>query len=197
MCNLNLTMVGIIVELSAGNIIRDIIGLFNARRMNELEDQANTDPLTGLYNRRYADFLFRRLLTDKTATRICVASMDIDDFKLVNDAYGHGVGDVVLTAISQHMVQSLRRSDVVFRWGGEEFLILLDDTDMVIAQFVMEKLRKELSQLAIQAGDLTLSITVTIGVAPLDLADVEGSIKKSDDRLYYGKTHGKNQVVAN
>ena len=194
--NVHVLIIGTLVELTAGNIVRDIVNAYNVVRMGELEDQAYTDPLTGLYNRRYASRLFQNLLPVDERVRYCVASLDIDDFKLVNDQHGHGVGDEVLKALADLMKSSLRRSDVIFRWGGEEFLILLDDTDLPTAQFVMEKLRGEIEKLVVRAKNFSLSVTVTIGVSELDPNETEESIKRSDERLYYGKNQGKNQVVA-
>jgi diguanylate cyclase (GGDEF)-like protein len=158
------------------------------------KENANTDALTGLFNRRYADLFFSSVL-DRDM-RYCVALLDIDDFKKINDTYGHPCGDQVLVYLADFLRRNLRKSDYVFRWGGEEFLIVLSRVESHVARGVLEKLRLGLAQSPVETKEAALRVTVTIGVASLDADDIAASIKACDDRLYYGKRNGKNRVVA-
>ena len=198
-----LTVINVLIQFSAtvmllylGQIIRLIINHVNQLRVLELSDLANTDPLTGLYNRRYADTYFAEITADDKDETYCVAMLDIDDFKQVNDTYGHECGDEVLIFLSDFFSQNLRSSDMIFRWGGEEFLMVLKNVGISTAFIILEKLRQRLSEAVIQTKVAPVSITVTIGVTVLDKNEYESSIKKCDDNLYTGKKGIKNIVVA-
>jgi diguanylate cyclase (GGDEF)-like protein len=164
--------------------------------LEKTENSANRDMLTGLFNRRYANLFFSSLYDDREGDRYCIALLDLDDFKLVNDSYGHPCGDQVLVAVGEFVRGSLRKSDYVFRWGGEEFLILLQGADLPAARVILEKLCKGLGDMVIETREATIRMTATIGVAELDAADVAAGIKACDEMLYHGKASGKNQVVA-
>ena len=189
-----LLLLGFLVGPGASVLIRQAIQQLSDARMAELSSQAYLDPLTGLYNRRYADRYFQ-VLPPGEKTDV-VAILDVDDFKQVNDRLGHSCGDEVLSFVAAFLRQHTRKTDITFRWGGEEFLIILSDIGPQAARQVLEKLRRELSEAPIQTGDGPVSITVTIGMAPLRYEDVLGSIRESDDRLCEGKRGGKNRVVA-
>jgi diguanylate cyclase (GGDEF)-like protein len=164
--------------------------------LENTEESANRDALTGLFNRRYANLLFASLYDEREGDRYCVALLDIDDFKLINDTYGHPCGDQVLAALAAFVRGSLRKSDKVFRWGGEEFLILLQGADLPAARAILEKLCTGLAEMIIETREAPIRITATIGIAELDAGDVAAGIKACDDRLYEGKRSGKNMVVA-
>ncbi|MDI9470252.1 MAG: GGDEF domain-containing protein [Bacillota bacterium] len=193
--NIHLAFFGTVIQLTIGNAIWDMIMKFNLEKLEESESEANTDPLTGLLNRRYADTFFNKLRTGQLEQIWCVAMVDIDDFKRLNDTYGHRVGDGVLQFISDFFMSNLRSSDLVFRWGGEEFLILLKDASVALAFRVLDKLRGKLESEMIQTHDRTITVTVTIGVCPLDIQNVDKSIESSDRLMYEGKGLGKNMVV--
>ncbi|MDR1571757.1 MAG: GGDEF domain-containing protein [Clostridiales Family XIII bacterium] len=187
--------VGTLIELLAGNIINRIIASHNSMRMETFRKQAYTDPLTGLFNRRYAEQHFKSLAASPIESMGCVAMLDIDDFKKINDTYGHGAGDVLLEGLSGMMQQNLRKSDTIFRWGGEEFLICLSYVTLPIAGNILEKLRKNIEDSVFTIGENIIHFTVTIGVAELNRDSIEAGIDACDQNLYYGKQHGKNQVV--
>lgn len=193
--NISLGVVGIVVALSVGNELKKVISNYNEMRLQEFRTQANTDPLTGLYNRRYANLLFEKMQVQDMGARWCVAILDIDDFKLVNDRYGHNVGDAVLRGLTQVMRQALRRTDLVIRWGGEEFLLLLGEVNLGTAHVILDKMRRNIEETLFQTDAGPLRITVSIGVAPLDVKNVQKSIEMCDERLYSGKHSGKNVVV--
>ncbi len=158
----------------------------------------NLDPLTGTPSR--VDMLpkLREMQEFVRRNHDCtVAMMDLDDFKSINDRYGHLVGDKVLVGYAQYIMSHLRPYDRVFRYGGEEFLICLSDTDLQTGHDIIDRLREELGSLQFAAdGQDALQVTVSFGVTPLDGdAPVEQSIDRADKALYVAKTKGKNAVV--
>lgn len=193
--NINLAFYGIITQLTIGSIIRDVILKSNQEKLEISRNEANTDLLTGLFNRRYADTFFSMLSAGQLEQVWCVAMLDIDDFKLLNDTHGHQAGDSVLKFVSDYIKSTLRKSDLVFRWGGEELLILLKDVDIAIAFRILDRIRGNIELESIKAHDSTLKVTVTIGVCPLDIHHIERSIDTCDRLMYKGKTSGKNVVV--
>jgi diguanylate cyclase (GGDEF)-like protein len=195
MFNIHLAIFGIAIQLTAGNIIWDVITKFRVDELKKFKIESHTDPLTGLFNRRYADIFFEKLKTGQAEQKWCVAILDIDDFKLINDTYGHHVGDGVLVLISNIVKTSLRKTDLVFRWGGEEFLILLKDVDISVAFHILNKIRGNLASENLETHGKILKLTVTIGSCPLDIHNVEQSIEICDRLMYQGKNSGKNVVI--
>ena len=194
--NIVLMFLDIITLLYLGQVIHRVIDRIHRLKMHELSALANTDPLTGLFNRRYASTVFSRIANENNETSFCVAILDIDEFKEVNDAYGHACGDEVLVALSKIICDHLREEDLAFRWGGEEFLIILKGADLAAAYSQMEKLRISLSETIIETKAAPCCITATVGVTALDPANIEGSIKTCDDNMYIGKNLKKNTVIA-
>lgn len=192
---IHLAFFGVIIQLTIGNTIRGVIAEDNRKKLEESQTNANTDPLTGLFNRRYADIFFRKLIAGQLEQLWCVAMLDIDDFKQINDTNGHQIGDEVLMLVSNYVTTSLRRGDLVFRWGGEELLILLKDVDVDTAFLTLDKLRGKIEAQSFKVQGKPLDITVTIGVSPLDIEHVMQSIDISDRLMYIGKAMGKNRVV--
>ncbi|MBU1195527.1 MAG: diguanylate cyclase [Proteobacteria bacterium] len=160
---------------------------------------ANTDPLTQLSNRR--DML-EKIASEKVRmgrNKSCAALIlgDIDNFKSINDTYGHDCGDFVLKSISQTMKQMIRKQDVIARWGGEEFLLLLPKTDLKGAGVIAQKIRKAICRKEYMYNEQSLPVSMTFGVSYFDNPgiDIDISIKEADDALYRGKETGKNRVV--
>lgn len=163
---------------------------------NILEDQANTDALTGLYNRRKAMQYLDELLTpsNKDFTSICIC--DIDFFKKVNDNYGHDMGDIVLQNISDVMITTLDKKNLVSRWGGEEFLLVFPACNGDDAFLLLEQLRDNIKSLKFNADGKPFSITMTFGLAEYDFhSDIDTIIKEADEKLYMGKENGRDQIV--
>ncbi|WP_440995005.1 GGDEF domain-containing protein [Arhodomonas sp. SL1] len=163
---------------------------------------AQVDELTGLSNRRYffeqaAGMLRKRRHGDRGPV---VCMLDVDHFKAINDAYGHAAGDAVLTELARRCREVLREQDVMGRLGGEEFVVLLPQTDREGGLQVAERLRRviEAEPVEIPGGSEPAALTVTIGVAALDdgEADVDKAILRADEALYRGKAAGRNRVVA-
>lgn len=163
----------------------------------ELERQATTDPLTQLLNRRgfEARAALALALAVRNARPLSVLSIDIDFFKRINDTYGHDVGDMVLQALARTLAERARDSDVLARFGGEEFVLLLPDTDAQGAKHMAELLRQSIADLHLAPVG---HITVSIGVSSLYLDQARDSlnemIKRSDAALYAAKNSGRNKV---
>ncbi len=168
------------------------------RALEEMKKLAATDPLTKLLNRRnilekLKDEVVRY---ERHRKPFVIAIADIDDFKLFNDKYGHDCGDYILVEVANKMKSSLRKQDFVARWGGEEFLIVLIETDLNNGRTVIEKIRRIIAEEIYRYQELELSVTMTFGISQFDDSmDIDACIKKADIALYKGKTNGKNCVV--
>lgn len=193
--NIAVTFLGTTLLIVLGNFLQGFKKLVDEQKIKELLNQAHTDPLTGLYNRRYADAFFENLSGGAAGAGYSVAMIDIDDFKQINDTLGHKVGDEVLRFLSDLLKDNLRKSDLIVRWGGEEFLVVLYNTNKTIAYGILEKIRKTIEQSSVETSGGDVRFTVTIGVSELRLAEPQGSIEKSDKNLYIGKNSGKNVVI--
>ena len=162
----------------------------------KLVNQANTDPLTGLNNRRKTMEFLESLMSDARTTGICVSICDIDFFKKVNDTYGHDIGDKVLKSIAQTMVSTMGDSCFISRWGGEEFLIVFSNMNGDDAYVLLQNLRTEISKLKFEVKDRSFKISLTYGLAEYDYhSDALAFIKEADNKLYIGKENGRDQVV--
>ena len=169
------------------------------RYQRRLERVAATDPLTGMLNRQAFDFIFGVALREcqRNGQPLSVILFDIDLFKQVNDTHGHLAGDNVLRTIADVTRRQLREADVVARWGGEEFLVLLKDCPLANALAVAEKLRAAIAgyRFGIAAGDAR--ITVSLGVAEYTPGDtVDKLFNRADSALYLAKRNGRNRIEA-
>ncbi len=163
-----------------------------------VERLAITDSLTGLYVRRY---FFERLHEEAQRSKrykfsFALLMIDIDDFKRCNDAYGHLVGDVILRDIAHIMKTNVREIDIASRYGGEEFIILLPETETEGAKLAAERLRKKIEENIFMAYDEKLKVTISTGISlyPKDTADAKELIEEADMALYAAKRSGKNIV---
>jgi diguanylate cyclase (GGDEF)-like protein len=177
--------------------------LQRSQRHAQLENASRVDAKTGLLNaitwQREARVEISRAA--RTRTPLAVAMLDIDHFKRVNDTYGHLAGDAVLAALSATLRALLREYDIIGRFGGEEFAILLPHTDLVGAQQITERLRVKLAEITVAANhgtgpEVPLQVTVSIGVATLETSrrDLDDLIAAADAALYQAKAQGRNQV---
>ena len=166
-------------------------------KSNLLEYQASHDKLTGLFNRNKFDELFIKEIkrSKRYSASLSIILLDIDNFKMINDNYGHQIGDVVLKEISQIISLHIREQDIAVRWGGEEFLVLLPHTNLSGSIIVANKIKT-----AIETNlftDLNLNITASFGVTQLvNEDDDESLIARADKHLYEAKNSGKNKVIA-
>ncbi|MDD3008537.1 MAG: diguanylate cyclase [Arcobacter sp.] len=166
-------------------------------KSNLLEYQASHDKLTGLFNRNRFDELYSKEIkrAKRYENNLSIILFDIDDFKNVNDNYGHQIGDEVLIEISKILLNNVREPDICVRWGGEEFLILLPQTNLEGAKAVAEKIRVTIIEKPLTEKNLPIS--ASFGVCQMDENDGDFSlISKSDKLLYLAKKSGKNIVIA-
>lgn len=178
----------------------------NALRIQELQEElrllASIDPMTRLYNRRYFTTMAEKILklARREQTPLSLAILDIDRFKQINDTYGHLTGDRVITALSEKLMSRYRESDLLCRFGGEEFVILMPNTELDIATLLAERTRKEIEKLQVPYNGGVISMTVSIGVSQVDLENEETLdpvLKRADDALYAAKNQGRNHVCTN
>ncbi|WP_051219048.1 GGDEF domain-containing protein [Oceanobacter kriegii] len=172
--------------------------LKRTRNLNqELVDLANSDPLTGLLNRRGFSNAMRRLMNQQRQhdEGLSLLLLDIDHFKTINDRYGHDIGDECLIKVAERLKSSIRGSDLVARFGGEEFIVALANASPTQAIEVAEKLRLVVQAMTVRG--VSDPITVTIGVAACHggVCDQTSMIKAADTALYEGKQSGRNRVV--
>ncbi|AAL02859.1 PleD family two-component system response regulator [Rickettsia conorii] len=170
---------------------------------NDLEQSVNLavkDGLTGLFNRRYFDIHLKQIIekTNKESIKLYLLMCDIDNFKHVNDTYGHQAGDKVLTIVSRILKNTLRVTDLIARFGGEEFTILLTDIDISKAIATAERIRVKIEYMNFHIEDQIepLKTTISIGVTKYKKEEsIESFIERADKAMYEAKTTGKNKVV--
>ena len=180
------------------------VSLANARMVKRLEELATLDGLTGLYNKRaMLEMADQKILAAKRFNRkLSVLVADIDHFKKVNDTYGHDVGDVVIKGLGDILRRAKRNTDAVARFGGEEFVIICEETDARGALLLAERVREELKKTVFHApgkgATQTLSVTCSIGIATFPDAGAtwEEMFKAADDALYVSKRSGRDRSTA-
>jgi two-component system, cell cycle response regulator len=163
-------------------------------------EMAITDALTGLYNRRYMESHVGTLVEQASARGkpLSVLILDIDYFKSINDTWGHDTGDDVLREFALRIKKSIRGIDLACRYGGEEFVVVMPETDMAVATMVAERLRRGIASesFPIQKGARSIEVTISIGIATLGPGeDAAMVIKRADQALYRAKRDGRNRVV--
>jgi len=167
---------------------------------NALRRLAETDPMTNLSNRRYFNHAAKSLmeLAKRDKTELTVVMLDIDKFKEVNDNYGHDIGDDVIIAIANNLLEMTRKSDLACRFGGEEFILLLPETSLDGAMIIAEKIRKKIESFSLSLeGNKSVNVTVSLGVSQVDIENdpnIESVIKRADIALYKAKENGRNRV---
>ena len=188
--------------LTLGFIIILLIALSGLALSDKLTYLAIKDGLTGLYNQNYIKgrLLEETYRSERYKYPLSVEMIDLDDFKALNDLYGHVVGDRVLKALGELLQEMMRSSDVCGRYGGDEFLVLLPQTTCLDAAAAAERLRKEIALYPFRAGSAdaqTCHLTVSIGVysTPFSNQNIEEIVDLTDAALYRAKKEGKNKVV--
>lgn len=203
----------ILVALSLGTLASYMIEFYrrdnfeshenlkNAKK--KLKELVNRDALTHLYNRRYFDEISQELvhLVKREKSQLSIVMIDIDKFKEINDTYGHKIGDEVLKRLSSILTKHTRDSDVVVRYGGEEFVLLLPFTHKIGAFKIAEELRKTIQETEIFIDENKLiKFTISAGVDYFDTEDDENiyeSLHRADEALYSAKNNGRNKVIIN
>lgn len=167
----------------------------NAVRMMQLRSEATTDPLTGLLNRRGFDKYIEALPSAVRMAPSAVLVLDLDHFKSVNDTFGHDVGDMVLSAVGRQLKEKVRKQDLVGRFGGEEFIILLTDTNERDAELIAERLRASIGDLGPLADGRLLPVTASLGgYWDHDGINLMLTVPLADRALYRAKMHGRNRM---
>ncbi len=168
----------------------------------ELIDMSHRDPLTHIYNRRYFAEQSSKILAFAKRNNIplTILILDIDKFKTINDTYGHFVGDEVIISVAHTLGKHIRQSDIVARFGGEEFVMLLQDCDLENGKLVAEKIREDIKQSQVETASTKLSnFTISIGVAQYhqqkDNDNLEYTSSRADEALYKSKENGRDQTT--
>jgi diguanylate cyclase (GGDEF)-like protein len=167
---------------------------------SHLYTMAITDELTHLYTKRHFRYTIEKELAsaDKSGKGLSLLMIDLDDFKNINDSYGHIVGDFVLEGVAQRIKDSIRENDIAFRYGGEEFSVILPDTDVLRGYAVAERIRKNIEDLVLDHEGLSIRMTISVGLADYKKDEDVSSqelLAKADSALYEAKWIGKNTVV--
>jgi two-component system cell cycle response regulator len=163
---------------------------------------AVTDALTGLYNRRYMESQTAALVEHaiNRGKMLAMLALDVDYFKAVNDTHGHDVGDRVLQEIAARLRQSVRNVDMICRIGGEEFVIVLPNTDAAVAAKIAERIRRLIASKPFNVGAKSgpLNVTISIGLSIIEAASdtMDDILKRADEALYKAKREGRNRVIA-
>ena len=168
----------------------------NQRNLAIAELRATTDSLTGLPNKRAINDAMRRMVaqSDRTKTPLATLMIDLDHFKSINDEYGHGAGDSVLAAVGASLAGRIRASDLAGRYGGEEFLVLLPDTDIYGAKVLAEKLRGAVAAIHVPTVDRAITASIGVAILPDHAIDASSLWRAADRALYVAKNAGRDRV---
>lgn len=183
---------------TVGEVVK--LGLSNIRLRMALLEQATHDTLTGLYNRRYLDESMPRELHRalRSKSPLCVVMIDMDFFKRINDTFGHEAGDIVLRGFGQLLGRNMRKSDIACRYGGEEFVIVMESSSLEDACQRAEQLRSQVKELKLQSGSQLLGqMTISAGVAQMPEQGITADklLQMADEALYAAKQGGRDRVV--
>jgi len=177
------------------------LALGNLKLRSSLQNQSICDPLTGLFNRRYMEESLEREFSraNRSKTTVALMMMDLDHFKRFNDTFGHQAGDTLLRALGDLLKKNTRGQDIACRYGGEEFALVLTDSNLAGALKRAEILRQQVKQLSVEyAGQLLGAVSISIGVAlyPDHGATIAEVLRASDQALYSAKREGRDRVCA-
>jgi len=174
------------------------MAIVNARMFQQVQEFANTDDLTGLSNRRFFFLTAQKELerAERYGRPLSAIMFDIDHFKQINDTYGHITGDKLLVALSDRCRKVLRTTDILSRYGGDEYILLLPEIDTAEAHLVAERLRKDIASTPFETDGHTLTITISLGIASLGskCSSLDELIRHCDEALYRAKANGRNQT---
>ena len=197
----------IFFSIASVSLLLGVIYLFTNRLIRKLvesrqkiEEMVMSDELTGIFNRRHSLMRFGEEFqkAKRFRSNLSCVMIDIDHFKNINDNYGHLIGDKVLKDFSLFLSKFIRAYDILGRYGGEEFLIVLPDTDLESTKHFAERLRREVREmLVIKADSYQINLTISLGVASLSKHDniLDDVLKRADDGLYKAKNTGRDRVA--
>lgn len=199
-----------LAEVSIGNLTAELDASVTSRSdefgdmgrsavamQRSLRTMVEQDALTELFNRRSAERKLKQMISKSEArqTPLCVSIGDIDFFKNVNDTYGHACGDLVLKKVSAKLKEHMRTCGFAARWGGEEFLLVFENTDAEKAHGILTALLKDIRAMDCEYNGQHVKVTVTFGLAEVQTSDITQILKLADDRLYTGKNNGRDRIV--
>ena len=188
-----------LLGIVAGRMRNDNRALITSQdKKKQFEHQAYVDALTGVHNRHWMIDAFPRALhrCELNNSPFAIMMADIDHFKRVNDTHGHQVGDITLKTVARCMTEHLRPHDLLVRYGGEEFAMLLPDTGLQEAKDIAERVRAAIADATIQRDGLSFQVTISIGITPTQHEEkLESLIGEADQALYRAKEQGRNRVV--
>ncbi|MBX9913519.1 MAG: sensor domain-containing diguanylate cyclase [Pseudomonadaceae bacterium] len=187
----------LLISLLVSAIVLTLVSIAMRRYQRRISALATTDALTELPNRRGFDLLANQALQEakRNNSPLNALLIDIDHFKAINDTYGHLAGDQVLRNFAQQLRASMRQSDIICRWGGEEFIILLKDTDSATAQLLAEKIRQQAEQQRYPFAGVNLHATISLGLTEMRPDDsLDNLIGRADRALYRAKESGRNRL---
>jgi len=181
-------------------MVNELSLLFKMRYLySETEYLSVSDGLTGLYNRRHFEYNIERefLRAKRYKSNLSLAIIDIDYFKKINDTYGHQFGDYVLRELSNLMPASFRKTDMIYRYGGEELTVILTETDLQNAFIPLDRLREKIAQHKFVYNGEETNVTISIGVSTnfFNIQHERDLVKSADSALYKAKQEGRNRVV--
>jgi len=198
------TETNVMMELIVGSLINWSVALTvgyfinkSSKLLKKVEELTMTDALTGIYNRRYFDYYMEKtiLFSKKSNIPLIFMLLDIDHFKKVNDNYGHQCGDEALKHISNIIERNVRNSDAFVRFGGEEFAVIMPNTDVGEGLIIAERIREAIEKNDFTYNNERIHFTISIGVSFYSGEKVEEFIQKTDNALYNAKENGRNQIA--
>lgn len=194
--NLCIMLFGTCLEIKIERVVTCSIHQAQARSLEKATLAANTDALTSAYNRRYAEEYIADLQAYAKKVNYCVAMADIDKFKDINDLLGHDAGDQALIHIVNLIRGSLRKDDMLFRWGGDEFLIILKGIRLPQAHDMFDRIQRQLHESPFQNKGQSVQVSVSVGVAEFDVRNPYLSIERCDQNLLQSKRQGRGMVCS-
>ncbi len=195
--NINVVFFAMLIELWISNSVRAITKGAHQRTLREVQDQSFRDPLTQLFNRRFLDVMFPEWIMDKKHNRTVLVLIDLDAFKLVNDRFGHVEGDRVLRAFADGMRAMLRHTDLQVRWGGDEFVVVMNGVTEQRAVQVLRKLQRHFAENPMVIGNNEIyKIDFSAGICFYNPEiGMEASLRLCDQCMYAGKREGKGRIT--
>ena len=193
-----LRSINLSIFLVVAGTVSILYGKASVAYQDALRELAMVDELTGLNNRRNLSFTARKEISrsKRSGDSLSLIVMDIDNFKEINDTYGHLCGDHILTGISEILSSISRQEDTVGRWGGDEFMVLMPNTSITDLDTLAERIRAKIEQTSFACKGIKIAVTVTIGGSNLTMTDsFLALISRADDALYRGKAGGRNRYV--